>query len=115
MFDELGEVLSVKHPEGVKDVQWTCDGSKLLSGGLDKYVNVTDLESGKIVHSYRHNEWISSLCPHPSDANLFLSGASRRGIVCCDMRTNHVTREYFGRFGEVEDLTFLDVFLSFDD
>lgn len=109
VFDSPGEVASVEHSEGVKDVQWTCDGAKLLSGGLDKYVNVADLESGKIIHSYRHTEWISSLCPHPTNSNLFLSGATRRGIVCWDMRSSRVIREYFGRFGEVQDMAFLDV------
>lgn len=109
VFDTPGEVVSVEHSEGVKDVQWTCDGTKLLSGGLDKYVNVSDLESGKIIHSYHHTEWISSLCPHPTNPNIFLSGATRRGIVCWDMRINRVVREYFGRFGEVQDMTFLDV------
>ncbi|CBK21996.2 uncharacterized protein [Blastocystis hominis] len=108
VFDTPGEVVSVEHSEGVKDVQWTCDGTKLLSGGLDKYVNVSDLESGKIIHSYHHTEWISSLCPHPTNPNIFLSGATRRGIVCWDMRINRVVREYFGRFGEVQDMTFLD-------
>lgn len=112
VFDTPGEIVSVEHSEGVKDVQWTCDGLKLLSGGLDKYVNVTDLESGKIIHSYHHTEWISSLCPHPTNPNLFLSGATRRGIVCWDMRSSRVIREYFGRFGEVQDMTFLDVCLE---
>lgn len=48
--------MSISHKEAVKDVRWTCDGTTLLSGGLDKYVNVIDVATGKCVHSYKHNE-----------------------------------------------------------
>ena len=48
--------MSIAHKESVKDVKWSCDGRNLISGGLDNYVNVVDVETGKCVHSYKHNE-----------------------------------------------------------
>ena len=52
---------------------------------------------------------ISSLCQHPSNPSIFLSGGEKHGIVCWDMRTNKVVREYIGVFGEIQDMCFLDV------
>ena len=58
VYPNKGEVLRISHNEGVKDVRWTCDGASLLTGGLDFYVNVTDVEKGVCIHSYKHNEWM---------------------------------------------------------
>lgn len=49
--------MSIAHKESVKDVKWSCDGRNLISGGLDNYVNVVDVETGKCIHSYKHNEY----------------------------------------------------------
>ena len=54
VYPNKGEVCSILHKEGVKDVRWTCDGATLLTGGLDMYVNVTDVETGTCTHSYKH-------------------------------------------------------------
>ena len=59
VYPNKGEVLRISHNEGVKDVRWTCDGASLLTGGLDFYVNVTDVEKGVRIHSYKHNEWMT--------------------------------------------------------
>ena len=54
VYPNKGEVCSILHKEGVKDVRWTCDGATLLTGGLDMYVHVTDVETGTCTHSYKH-------------------------------------------------------------
>ena len=52
---------------------------------------------------------MTSLCAHPTNPFLFLSGGQRRGIVCWDSRISSVVCEYYDQFGEVQDMTFLDV------
>lgn len=51
-----GEVLNLRHTQGVKDIRWSVDGCTLFSGGLDCYVNVIDTEKGVCSHSYKHTE-----------------------------------------------------------
>lgn len=55
--------------------------------------------------------WITCLCPHPTQSSVFLSGGNTRGIVCWDTRTSKASTEYYGSFGEIQDMVFLDVFL----
>lgn len=55
------------------------------------------------------SRWVTSLCAHPTNPSLFLSGGHQKGIVCWDTRVGSVVCEYFAEFGEVEDMTFLDV------
>lgn len=57
VYPRKGEVLSIAHKEAVKDVRWNCDARHLYSGGLDDYVNVIDVETGKCIHSYKHTEY----------------------------------------------------------
>ena len=111
--------MSISHKESVKDVKWSCDGRNLISGGLDNYVNVVDVETGKCIHSYKHNEyewmnewscrWITSICCHPSNPSLFLSGGNSKGIVSWDTRISKTCNEYYGIFGSIQDMVFLDV------
>ncbi|KAK8809283.1 hypothetical protein WA171_000867 [Blastocystis sp. BT1] len=108
VYPNKGEVLNLRHTQGVKDIRWSVDGCTLFSGGLDCYVNVIDTEKGVCSHSYKHTEWVTSLCAHPTNPSLFLSGGHQKGIVCWDTRVGSVVCEYFAEFGEVEDMTFLD-------
>ena len=57
-----------------------------------------------------YTRWVTSLCPHPTNPSIFLSGGASRGLVSWDMRISKTTSDYFGSFGEVEDIVFLDVF-----
>lgn len=58
------------------------------------------------------SRWVTSLCSHPTNPFLFLSGGHQKGIVCWDTRVSSVVCEYFAEFGEVQDMTFLDVTLN---
>ena len=119
VFPKKESILTLHHMQGVKDIRWSMDGHTLYSGGLDYYLNVIDAETGAISHSYKHAEliilsnlicrWVTSLCAHPTNPFLFLSGGQRRGIVCWDSRISSVVCEYYDQFGEVQDMTFLDV------
>lgn len=61
VYPNKGEVLNLKHTQGVKDVRWSVDGHTLFSGGLDSYVNVIDAEKGVCSHSYKHTEYYIGL------------------------------------------------------
>lgn len=59
----------------------------LLSGGMDKLAFLTDPATGQAVRSFRHNEWVTAVCPHPTNRDMFLAGGNSAGIVCWDART----------------------------
>ena len=41
-----------EHQQNVADVDWSSDGTRLLSGGFDHCVKDWDVVAGKAVHSY---------------------------------------------------------------
>lgn len=49
-FQSVNSAVSINfHTEGVKDFQWNWDGTKILSGGFDKHLIITDVASGKLI------------------------------------------------------------------
>lgn len=96
------------HKEAVRDLQWNFDGTKLITGGYDKLVNLIDVETGKVIQSYSHKEYVTAIAFHPSKHNLFLSGGFASGIACWDTGSNSVVSQFPGMFGTVQSLEFIN-------
>ncbi|GAB9467409.1 hypothetical protein Gpo141_00004755 [Globisporangium polare] len=101
------------HNKGVKSARWSLDGTHILSGGYDGRAIYTDTETATAVHSFRHHSdrqpvAVTSVCVHPSDPNLFLTGTDQGCIYSYDLRQPSVAcRSYQKGFGDVHDLLFL--------
>lgn len=105
----------VHHSKGVKSAKWSLDGNHILSGGYDGSAIYTDAETATVVHTFRHQSnhqlvAVTSVCMHPSDPNLFLTGTDKGCIYSYDLRQPAgaaACRTYQKAFGDVHDLLFL--------
>jgi len=89
---------TLRHHKGaVRDIQWNFNSTQLISASFDKTVALTDVETGKCIHSYQHKEMLSAICYHPKQHNLFLVGGEKSGIACWDTNSNKVVTQYSGR------------------
>ncbi|TYZ60817.1 hypothetical protein PybrP1_012597 [[Pythium] brassicae (nom. inval.)] len=99
------------HAKGVKNARWSLDGTRVLSGSYDGCAVYADAETGAALHSYVYNQSeptaVTSVCVHPSDANLFLAGMDTGRIVSHDVRQAAPCRTLRKGFGDVHDLLFL--------
>ncbi|KAK3749483.1 hypothetical protein QZH41_013450 [Actinostola sp. cb2023] len=95
-----------------------------------KSENMMKSASGKMIQNFPHKEFVTCVQLYPSDPNLFLSGTSRNGIYCWDIRehkvqymdhtcicqrdtveplvaTTLIVSTYQAPFGQVQDIAFL--------
>lgn len=88
------------HTKGVKQVCWRSEINQILSCSLDQTVSLTDVETGSIIQKYKERNYVTSICLNPKDDRLFLSGVSKTGIFCFDIRTKTLVRKYETLFGD---------------
>ncbi|CAJ0638393.1 19065_t:CDS:2 [Entrophospora sp. SA101] len=99
-------VQTIQHNGAVKDVQWDFNHNNILSGGFDNIVKLSDIEAGKTIQSFLHQEIITSLRFHPTQTNIFVSGMMKDGIKSWDIRSNKIIKETKKFWGGVNDLEF---------
>lgn len=59
-FRSGGCVRVLQHHAGaVKGIQWSHDNASILTASYDKTASIVDVESGKSIHSFPHNEFIT--------------------------------------------------------
>ncbi|MEJ1283844.1 WD repeat domain 25 [Cricetulus griseus] len=75
------------HSEAVRAARWSPCGRRILSGGFDFALHLTDLETGTQVFSGRSDFRVTTLKFHPKDHNVFLCGGFSSEIKAWDMRT----------------------------
>ncbi|PKY26498.1 WD40 repeat-like protein [Rhizophagus irregularis] len=99
--------VQVLHHDGaVKDIQWNHNRNNILSGGYDKIVKLTDIESGTVIQKFPHSQIVTALRCHPLQSNVFVSGMIKDGIQSWDIRTNKLIKESKKFWGSVNDLEF---------
>ncbi|XP_040188956.1 WD repeat-containing protein 25 [Rana temporaria] len=82
------------HRLAVRDAQWSACGQKILTGGFDSTLHITDVETGKDLLS-ANNEWkIGAVKFHPIDPNLFICAGSSPTVKAWDARMNKVIHVY---------------------
>ncbi|XP_077322938.1 WD repeat-containing protein 25 [Lithobates pipiens] len=82
------------HRLAVRDAQWSSCGQKILTGGFDSTLHLTDVETGKDLLS-ANNEWkIGAVKFHPIDPNLFICGGFSPTVKAWDARMNKVIHVY---------------------
>ncbi|CAO2587287.1 WD repeat-containing protein 25 [Lemmus lemmus] len=95
------------HNEAVRAARWSPCGRRILSGGFDFALHLTDLETGTQVFSGRSDFRITTLKFHPKDHNVFLCGGFSSEIKAWDMRTGKVVRGYKATIQQTLDILFL--------
>ncbi|KAM5129914.1 WD repeat-containing protein 25 [Mantella aurantiaca] len=95
------------HRLAVRDAHWSACGQKILSGGFDSVLHLTDVETGKNLLRAA-NEWkIGSAKFHPSDPNLFICAGFSPAVKAWDVRMNKVIHVYKASVQQHFDVLFL--------
>ncbi|KAM4853881.1 WD repeat-containing protein 25 isoform 1-T3 [Thomomys bottae] len=95
------------HSEAVRAARWSPCGRRILSGGFDFALHLTDLETGTQLFSGRSDFRITTLKFHPKDPNIFLCGGFSSEIKAWDIRTSKVVRGYKATIQQTLDILFL--------
>ncbi|KAJ7406610.1 WD repeat domain 25 [Willisornis vidua] len=76
------------HSCAVRAAQWSSCGRRILSGGFDSTLHLTDVETGKQIFSSKTEYRISALKFHPTESNIFLCGGFSPEVKALDIRTS---------------------------
>ncbi|OXB62487.1 hypothetical protein ASZ78_003875 [Callipepla squamata] len=95
------------HSCAVRAAQWSSCGRRILSGGFDSMLHLTDVETGKQIISSKNEFRISTLKFHPTDSNVFICGGFSPEVKTWDIRTCKVTRVYKAAVQQTLDILFL--------
>ncbi|XP_070259138.1 WD repeat-containing protein 25-like isoform X2 [Myotis yumanensis] len=95
------------HSEAVRAARWSPCGQRILSGGFDCALHLTDLETGTQVFSGQSNFRVTTLKFHPKDHNLFVCGGFSSEVKAWDVRAGKVVRSYKATIQQTLDILFL--------
>lgn len=95
------------HSEAVRAARWTPCGRRVLSGGFDCALHLTDLETGTEVFSGQSNFRVTTLKFHPKDHNVFVCGGFSSEVKAWDVRAGKVVRSYKATIQQTLDILFL--------
>ncbi|KAM8783212.1 WD repeat-containing protein 25 isoform 1-T2 [Rhynchonycteris naso] len=95
------------HSEAVRAARWSPCGQRVLSGGFDCALRLTDLETGTQLFSGQSNFRVTTLKFHPKDHSLFVCGGFSSEIKAWDIRTGKVVRSYKATIQQTLDILFL--------
>ncbi|HMU30521.1 MAG TPA: WD40 repeat domain-containing protein [Nitrospira sp.] len=86
------------HSHGVWTVAYAPDGQTIVSGGVDRYVRIWDIETGRLLRSLRgHTADIRALVFTP-DGRTLASGSEDRTIRLWNPKTGEPTKLLFTRY-----------------
>jgi Prp8 binding protein len=75
------------HKNAILDLQWTTDGSTLISASPDKTLRAWDVETGRQIKKMNeHSSFINSCCPSRRDPPLLVSGSDYGTAKLWDLR-----------------------------
>uniref|UniRef100_A0A8C3W039 WD repeat domain 25 n=2 Tax=Catagonus wagneri TaxID=51154 RepID=A0A8C3W039_9CETA len=95
------------HSEAVRAARWSPCGRRILSGGFDFALHLTDLETGTQLFSGQSGFRITTLKFHPRDHSLFVCGGFSSEMKAWDLRTSKVVRSYKATVQQTLDILFL--------
>ncbi|XP_058423687.1 WD repeat-containing protein 25 isoform X2 [Diceros bicornis minor] len=95
------------HSEAVRAARWSPCGQRILSGGFDFALHLTDLETGTRLFSGQSDFRITTLKFHPKDHSLFVCGGFSSEVKAWDIRTGKVVRSYKATIQQTLDILFL--------
>lgn len=81
------EIMTVHmHRNTILALKWSLEDDYLLSAGKDQVIKMFDLNTFKEVFTYKnHKKEVTSLCVHPNQRGLFVSGGAEGGLYFWNM------------------------------
>ncbi|KAG8449246.1 hypothetical protein GDO86_016061 [Hymenochirus boettgeri] len=106
---DFGKCLSsfFSHSGAVRDAQWSTCGQRILSGGFDSMLYLTDVETGKPLFSARNEFKIGAVRFHPNEHNLFICGGFSPALRAWDIRTEKMIHVYKAAVQQHFEILFL--------
>ncbi|XP_067411270.1 WD repeat-containing protein 25 [Emydura macquarii macquarii] len=95
------------HSCAVRTAQWSLCGRRILSGGFDSMLHLTDVETGTQVFSSKNEFRISTLKFHLSEPNIFICGGFSPEVKAWDIRNCKVIKVYKAAVQQTLDVLFL--------
>ncbi|XP_044128668.1 WD repeat-containing protein 25 [Bufo gargarizans] len=95
------------HRGAVRDAQWSLCGRRILTGGFDSLLHLTDVETGKDLFTAKNECKISAVRFHPCDPNMFICAGFSPAITAHDIRMGKVIHVYKAAVQQHFDLLFL--------
>eukprot|EP00835_Amoeboradix_gromovi_P003859 NODE_272_length_12196_cov_0.228404.p3 type:complete len:407 gc:universal NODE_272_length_12196_cov_0.228404:8814-7594(-) len=96
------------HNKGVRDVNWSHTGNKIISASFDKHVKIFDVKKEKSIFTWTVGKIPYVVKFHPQKEHLFLVGCGDRKIYQVDIRANEIIHEYDDHRGQINSINFLD-------
>ena len=96
------------HSKGVRDVQFNADGTKFLSCGYDKQIQLWDTETGDIIQTLGNNQMHYTAKFYPLNENEFLTASRDKKIHQFDIRENKTVQEYSTHLEAVNTVTYIE-------
>lgn len=101
---EAGELKG--HISWIKCVEFSPDGSKAASGGVDKTVRVWDLSTSKELYRFEgHQDNVTCVAFSPS-GNRLISGSSDKTLKLWDLDSGRLVKTYSGHTNIVTTVAF---------
>ncbi|XP_073205748.1 WD repeat-containing protein 25 isoform X1 [Lepidochelys kempii] len=95
------------HSCAVRTAEWSLCGRRILSGGFDSMLHLTDVETGTQVFSSNNEFRISTLKFHLSEPNIFICGGFSPEVKAWDIRNCKVIKVYKAAVQQTLDVLFL--------
>ncbi|XP_004681632.1 PREDICTED: WD repeat-containing protein 25 [Condylura cristata] len=95
------------HSEAVRAARWSPCGRRILSGGFDSTLRLTDLETGTQLLSGQSDFRVTALKFHPQDHSVFLCGGFSSEVRAWDVRVGKVVKSYKATIQQTLDILFL--------
>lgn len=96
------------HTKAVKDACWSHSGKEIISCGYDKRAIISDVEGGKPLVTFQHENYVNCVKCHPNNTNVIVSG-SYNILQAWDKRApDQPVQEfiYKDNTGQVQDVIF---------
>jgi len=104
--DDPRLVIQTGHLEHVYCIAFSFDGKLLASGGVDKFINLWDVDTGIILKTLKgHDGWVDSLAFSP-DGKKLASGSYDKSVKIWDVESGNVLKTYGGHSGTVSSVAF---------
>jgi Prp8 binding protein len=103
-------MMLMGHKNAILEVQWTSDGSQVLSCSADKTVRAWDAETGQQVKKMgEHTGVVNSVCPARRGPPLLVSGSDDGTVKLWDLRVRRCVQSYGDKRFAVTAVAFADV------
>ncbi|CAI8025898.1 Pre-mRNA-processing factor 17 [Geodia barretti] len=100
----------VGHAKAVRDICFSCKGTRFLSCSYDRYIKLWDTETGECLARFTNKKtpYCVRFNPDEDKQNLFLVGCADKKIYCFNIDSGEIVQEYDRHLGAVNTITFVD-------